>query len=162
MADKEIKIEIEKEKSSTLSEELKQNIINGFKINHMKMKDGDTSIVLWESFNWDFNHKNEYLPKELLNCTVVNREINFSSKEEIEDLRLIQNFYVYGELIEVSKFAFGFVIPNSTNNWEQYITSKSPEEMIPYDKLSGNLVVETIFYSGDAVFLRNRVRIFYK
>ena len=126
------------------------------------MKDGDTSAVLWESYSWDFDHKDEYLPKEILNCAVINREVNFSSKEEIQDLKLTQNFYLFGELLEVTKFEFGFVIPNSTNNWEQYIKSKEPDEMIPYNILSGNLSVETIFYSGDTLLLKNRVRIYYK
>jgi len=152
----------DKDKSTLIADELKQKMVEGFKINFMKMKDGETNEVLWESHNWDFNNKDENLPKELLNCAVVCREINFSSKEEIKELQLIQNFYLYNELIEVTRFAFGFVIPNSTNNWEQYINSKGPEEMLPYNILSGNLNVETIFYSGDTVLIKNRIKIYYK
>jgi len=147
---------------AVLTEEEKEKLTQGFKINYMKMKDGDNGEVLWESFNWDVNHKVEVLPKELLNCATVNREINFSSAEQIEDLQLIQNFYLLNELIDVTRFKFGFVIPNSTNNWEQYINSKGPEEMIPYNLLSGKLVVETIFYSGDTILIKNRLKIYYK
>ena len=138
-----------------------QKIKEGFKINSMKMKDGSNGKVMWNCSEWDLNEdrKSENLPKEILNCKEVVREVNFSSRELIENLELIQNFYLQGELIESSRFCFGFVIPNSTNNWEQMISAK--EEMIPYEILSGNLNVETVFISNGHVISRNNVLIYY-
>ncbi len=163
-----------------------ESISKGFKINHMKMKDGSNGNVLWEKSNWnleddyhlqDFKHKNlnskevremnkiafkshnENLPKELLECKSIVREINFSSADSIENFEIVQNYYLSGELIETTKFHFGFVIPNSTNNWEQIIEAK--KEMIPYSILSGKLKVETIFLADGEIFKKNYFTIFY-
>ena len=86
--------------NSELSEHLLK-IKQGLKINHMQMKDGSNGKVLWESKNWDLNSSShtEKLTKELLNCKVVIRNVNFSSVEQIEDLELVQNFYLMGELL---------------------------------------------------------------
>ena len=136
-------------------------IKEGFKINSMKMKDGLNGKVMWSCSEWDLNEerKSENLPKELLQCKEVVREVNFSSRELIENLELIQNFYLQGELLESTRFIFGFVIPNSTNNCEQTIAAK--EEMIPYEILSGNLNVETIFLANGIVVSKNDVLIYY-
>jgi len=133
----------------------------GFKINFMKMKNGEDSKVLWECKEWDLKveNKTQNLPKEILDCNLVMREINFSSVDAIENLELVQNYYLQGELIESSRFYFGFVIPNSTNNWEQLIEAK--EDMIPYQILSGNLNVETIFLSNGHVIFKNNILIYY-
>lgn len=146
-----------------ISEEELDRVKSGFKINHLKMKDGDNGIVMWDTSNFDLdeNDKHEDLPKELLDCKVVVREVNFSSIEKIADLELIQNFYLYGELIESARFYFGFVIPNSTNNWEQVVEAKSPEEMLSYEELSGNLVVEILFLTKGELIVRNRIVINY-
>jgi retinal rod rhodopsin-sensitive cGMP 3',5'-cyclic phosphodiesterase subunit delta len=151
----------DEDNGSTMISSKQQKIKDGFKINYMKMKDGTNGNVLWECKEWDISveEKSENLPKELLNCKEVVREINFSSKEVIEDLELIQNFYLYEELIESSRFFFGFVIPNSTNNWEQIIEAK--DEMIPYTVLSGNLNVETLFLSKGHIIFKNFIKIFY-
>jgi len=58
-------------------------------------------------------------------------------------------------------FDFGFVIPGSTNSWEQTIMSAPKEEMLPASVLSGNLVVESTFFSGDCRLGTTRVRIVY-
>lgn len=140
---------------------LLEKIKSGFKINSMKMKDGSTGKVMWECNNFDLNLEDhaETLPKEILLCLEVVREINFSSIELIEDLELIQNFYLGTDLIESSRFMFGFVIPNSTNNWEQMIEAK--DEMIPYEILSGNLKVETTFLTNGQVICTNLITIYY-
>lgn len=138
-------------------------IKDGFKINFMKMKDGSNGKVMWETSNFDLQstHHEENLPKELLQCSEVVREINFSSKEKITDLELVQQFYLMGELIETSRFFFGFVIPNSTNNWEQIVEAKPPEEILPWNLLSGNLVVEVMFLTMGELIIRNSITINY-
>jgi retinal rod rhodopsin-sensitive cGMP 3',5'-cyclic phosphodiesterase subunit delta len=140
-----------------------QLIKSGFKINHMKMKNGENGETLWscEEYNLEDENTSQNLPKEILECSVITREINFSSLQAIDNLELIQNFYLNEELIESSRFYFGFVIPNSTNNWEQVIEAKPKEEMIPYQILSGHLLVETIFISSNAVVFKNRCLIYY-
>jgi retinal rod rhodopsin-sensitive cGMP 3',5'-cyclic phosphodiesterase subunit delta len=59
-------------------------------------------------------------------------------------------------------YDFGFVIPGSTNAWEHTIEAADPEEMLPAETLSGHLVTETTFYSGEAVLGTMRVRVFYE
>ena len=136
-------------------------IKKGFRINWMKMKDGTTGKVLWESKEWDLDSENktENFPKEMLKCKEIVREINFSSIEKITNLECVQNFYLKNELVESSRFYFGFVIPNSTNNWEQIIEAR--DEMIPIQILSGNLVVETLFLTNGIVISENNVLIYY-
>ena len=64
-----------------------------------------------------------------------------------------------GHIVEQLDFNFGFVIPNSTNNWEQIIEAR--DEMIPYSILSGKLKVETVFFADGEIFLKNYITIFY-
>ena len=101
------------------NDELYEKIKSGFKINQMQMKDGDNGKVMWESKNWDLNilTRTEKITKDLLKCKTIIRNVNFSSVEPIQDLELVQNFYLMGELLESCRFKFGFVIPNSTNDW---------------------------------------------
>src|SRR5690242_9982965 len=96
-------------------DEVCDKIKEGFKINSMSMKDAKNGHVWWQVANWNLNEDNkvEYFPKELLTCSEIVREVNFSSKEPIENLELVQEFYLHSELIESSRFFFGFVIPNS-------------------------------------------------
>lgn len=144
--------------------EISNNILTeDFKINSIRMKDGKDGKVLWETKKYSLQDINttEEIPKDILNCKEVIREINFSSKSMINDLELVQNFYLNGELIETNRFYFGFVIPHSTNNWEQVIEAKAPEEMIPVEILSGNLLVEVLFLAKGEVIARSCSRIYY-
>ena len=147
--------------NSELNEHLLK-IKQGLKINHMQMKDGSNGKVLWESKNWDLNSSShtEKLTKELLNCKVVIRNVNFSSVEQIEDLELVQNFYLMGDLLETSRFKFGFVIPGSTNDWEQIIEAKE-DGVLPAEILSGKLHVETYFLCQNKVLWKNKILIYY-
>ena len=134
----------------------------GFKVNHMQMRDGNDGKVMWEVKSWDLtkpNHK-EKITKELLKCKIITRNINFSSVEAIEDLELVQNFYLMGELFESSKFKFGFVIPGSTNDWEQIIMAKE-DGVLPAEVLSGKLQVETYFLIKGKVLYKNKILIYY-
>ena len=137
-------------------------IKEGFKVNHMQMRDGNDGKVMWEVKSWDLtkpNHK-EKITKELLKCKIITRNINFSSVEAIEDLELVQNFYLMGELFESSKFKFGFVIPGSTNDWEQIIMAKE-DGVLPAEVLSGKLQVETYFLIKGKVLYKNKILIYY-
>ena len=100
-----------------------------------------------------------HIPAEILECDAVSREINFSSKEAIQDFRLEQRVYFDGSCIEEWIFPFGFVIPNSTNTWQQAIEAAG--EMLPAEVISGKLTIETAFYDGKLFIAKTVVRIFY-
>ena len=55
-----------------------------------------------------------------------------------------------GHVVEQLDFNFGFVIPNSTNSWDQTIEADMGNVM-PAEVLSGNLVVDTFFLSGEQI-----------
>ena len=139
-----------------------EKIKSGFKINLIQMKDGDSGKMMWDCKDWDFSSPNQIvkISKELLKCKIIKRNVNFSSVEKIEDLELIQNFYLMGELFESSRFKFGFVIPNSTNDWEQIIEAKE-DGVLPAEVLSGKLKVETLFLCEGKIIIKNKILIYY-
>ena len=137
-----------------------------------------------------FTFLTEEIPKEVLKCKAISREITFHSEEQLDGFRLQQRVYFMGTCIEgidlfFSRltivfpfvftcllvptglfqsewfFAFGFVMPNSTNSWQQTIDAAAPEEMLSAEALSGNVVFETSFYDGDEFMCKNSVRIYY-
>ena len=67
-----------------------------------------------------------------------------------------------GNVIEEWDFKFGFVMPGSTNNWEQIIDAADKEEMIPADVLSGNMIIQTYFYSGDNLIHTTKMTVIYE
>ena len=139
-----------------------EKIKSGFKINLIQMKDGDSGKMMWDCKDWDLSSPNQTvkISKELLKCKIIKRNVNFSSVEKIEDLELIQNFYLMGELFESSRFKFGFVIPNSTNDWEQIMVAKE-DGVLPAEILSGKLQVETLFLIQGRILYKNRILIYY-
>lgn len=72
----------------------------------------------------------------------------FYSKRVIEDFKIVQRMVLHGQTVEQLEFKFGFVIPNSQNSWDQIIEADQ-KNMLPKEVLSGNLVVDTFFKSGD-------------
>ena len=137
-------------------------IKEGFRVNHMQMKDGNNGKVMWEVKSWDLNKPDhtENITKELLKCKIIVRNINFSSVEAIDELELVQNFYLMGELFESCRFRFGFVIPGSTNDWEQILLAKE-DGVLPAEVLSGKLQVETFFLIKGRVLYKNKILIYY-
>lgn len=137
-------------------------IFSGFSISSIKMKDFGTGEVLWKHDNWDFNSLVEaHVPKSILDCKAVSREIYFSSVSEISKLSLLQKVKLNEHVIEEWSFEFGFVIPNSANSWEQVIYAAKPEEMLPAEELSGNITIETIFFQDSEIIHSSSVRVFY-
>ena len=143
-------------------EEEFNKIKKGFRVNHMQMKNGENGEVMWEVKSWDLTKENhtENITKELLKCKRIIRNVNFSSDEKIDDLELVQNFYLMGELFESSRFRFGFVIPGSTNDWEQIMIAKE-DGVLPVEVLSGKLQVETLFLIQGKILYKNRILIYY-
>ncbi|XP_034825468.1 retinal rod rhodopsin-sensitive cGMP 3',5'-cyclic phosphodiesterase subunit delta [Maniola hyperantus] len=141
-----------------------KSILNGFQINHMNLRDVDTGKILWQHnedmSNPDVEHEAR-VPKRILKCRVVSREMNFSSIESMDKFRLEQKVLFKGRCLEEWFFEFGYVIPNSTNTWQSIIESAPESQMMPANVLNGNVVIETKFFDGDLLITTSRVRLFY-
>ena len=69
----------------------------------MNLRDAETGRILWQS-NDDLSipdvvHEAR-IPKSILKCKAVSREINFSSAEQIDQFRLEQRVYLKDNIIE--------------------------------------------------------------
>jgi len=134
-------------------------------INWMNMKDASTGRLMWRSANWGPDiyeyEKSEHLPKAILQCRSVSREINFSSRHELRSFHIEQYVYLHGHCIEQWSFHFGFVMPGSTNTWQQVIAAAAPDQMLDPTLLSGNVTFETHFFDGDRALCKSVVRLHY-
>ena len=142
----------------------KEDILKGFRVNWMNLRDADTGNILWQG-NQDLSasevEHEARVPKKVLKCRAVSREINFSSIEPIEKFRLEQKVLYRGRTLEEWHFEFGFVIPNSTNTWQSLIEAAPESQMMPARVLNGNVVIETKFYNSDMEISVSKVRLFY-
>ncbi|KAK2168848.1 hypothetical protein NP493_1216g00047 [Ridgeia piscesae] len=132
--------------------------------NWMNLRDADSGKVLWQS-NEDLSQPDveheARVPKKILKCRAVSRELNFTSKEPMERFRLEQKVLFRGKCLEEWYFEFGFVIPDSTNTWQSIIEAAPESQMMPANVLNGNVIIETTFYDGDLMVSTSKVRIFY-
>ncbi|OQR76605.1 cGMP-phosphodiesterase-like, partial [Tropilaelaps mercedesae] len=101
------------------------------------------------------------VPKKILKCRAVSREINFSSSQQLDKFRLEQKVMFKGRVLEEWFFEFGFVIPMSTNTWQSIIEAAPESQMMPANVLNGNLVIETEFYDGENLLSKSAVRLYY-
>ncbi|RWS03947.1 retinal rod rhodopsin-sensitive cGMP 3' [Dinothrombium tinctorium] len=139
-------------------------ILAGFRVNYLNLRDADTGDILWESKDDLSKPDKEHearVPKSILKCRAVSREVNFSSLESIEKLKLEQRVFFKGRCLEEWFFEFGYVIPNSTNTWQSLIEAAPESQMMPADVLNGNLVIETKFFDDNLLVSTSRVRIYY-
>ena len=79
----------------------------------------------------------------------------------IKKLRLLQIVHFNDVPTEFFEFKFGFVIPGSTNTWQQVMDSAEEEEMMSAEVLSGNLLVEVRFFDDEMFICLSKIRIFY-
>ena len=125
-----------------------------FKLVMMQMRNADNmKQTFWKVEDWDLTSQEEQkveLPAEMLKCAAISREIVFYSKNLIENFAIVQKMSMLGQEIERLQFKFGFVIPGSTNSWDQIIEADQPN-LLPAEVLSGNLCVDTYFMSGEKV-----------
>ncbi|CAH2979568.1 unnamed protein product [Chilo suppressalis] len=123
-----------------------------------------TGKILWQHnedmSNPDVEHEAR-VPKRILKCRVVSRELNFSSVESMERFRLEQKVLFKGRCLEEWFFEFGYVISNSCNTWQSMIESAPESQMMPANVLNGNVVIETKFFDGDMLITTSKVRLFY-
>ena len=143
-----------------------RNIADGFRINFMTMSNATTGEEIWNSgTQWDKglfeNELEAHVPASILGCPAVAREINFSSREEIENFRLEQRVYFQGMLMEEWFFDFGFVIPGSTNSWQSTIEAAGEGNMMPASLLNGRVQIVTSFFDGPLFVSKSTVRVFY-
>ncbi|XP_062987828.1 retinal rod rhodopsin-sensitive cGMP 3',5'-cyclic phosphodiesterase subunit delta [Elgaria multicarinata webbii] len=154
-------------RSRTMSgqeEERAKEILRGFKLNWMNLRDAETGKILWqgtEDLSVPGVEHEARVPKKILKCKAVSRELNFSSTEQMEKFRLEQKVYFKGQCLEEWFFEFGFVIPNSTNTWQSLIEAAPESQMMPANVLTGNVIIETKFYDDDLLVSTSRVRLFY-
>lgn len=141
-----------------------RSIMDGFHLNWMNLRDATSGKVLWQGTEDLSKPEKEHearVPKKILKCKAVSREINFSSKESMDKFRLEQKVYFKGKVLEEWYFQFGFVIPDSTNTWQSTIEAAPQGQMMPASALSGNVVIETSFFDEDLLVSKSRVRVFY-
>ncbi|XP_059091420.1 retinal rod rhodopsin-sensitive cGMP 3',5'-cyclic phosphodiesterase subunit delta-like, partial [Tigriopus californicus] len=141
-----------------------EDILKGFKVNWMNLRDSDTGKILWqgnEDVSLPDDEHEARVPKKILKCRAVSREINFSSIEPMEKFRLEQRVLYRGRCLEEWHFEFGFVIPNSTNTWQSLIEAAPESQMMPARVLNGNVVIETKFFDDDLEVSTSKVRLFY-
>jgi len=140
------------------------DILKGFRVNWVNLRDNDSGKILWQG-NMDISLGEEEheakVPKKILKCAAVSREINFSSIEPMEKFRLEQKVLYRNRCLEEWKFDFGFVIPNSTNTWESLIEAAPESQMMPARVLNGNVVIETTFFEGDQEISTSKIRLYY-
>ena len=147
-----------------MGEQKASTIMKGFLLHSMTLSDADNGKVLWESGEWGrdvfLRVKEAHVPRSVLSCRSVSREITFGSEEAIQNLRLVQRVFLHSECIENWKFTFGFVIPGSTNTWQSTIEAAS-DGVLPVEVLSGNTVIETTFFDGDLFLCKGTVVVYY-
>ncbi|XP_028338468.1 retinal rod rhodopsin-sensitive cGMP 3',5'-cyclic phosphodiesterase subunit delta isoform X4 [Physeter macrocephalus] len=134
------------------------------KRNWMNLRDAETGKILWqgtEDLSVPGVEHEARVPKKILKCKAVSRELNFSSAEQMEKFRLEQKVYFKGQCLEEWFFEFGFVIPNSTNTWQSLIEAAPESQMMPASVLTGNVIIETKFFDDDLLVSTSRVRLFY-
>eukprot|EP00047_Mylnosiga_fluctuans_P004635 m.235691 g.235691 ORF g.235691 m.235691 type:complete len:151 (-) comp12860_c0_seq1:81-533(-) len=139
-------------------------IRTGFKLNSMNLRDGESGKILWQS-DEDLSTPDAVhdarVPKQILKCKSVSREINFSSQEEMQSFRLHQRVLFKGNLLEEWHFDFGFVMPGSTNTWQSVIDAAPESQMMSAKALTGNVIIETLFYDGELLISTSRVCVHY-
>ena len=79
----------------------------------------------------------------------------------MSQLKVVQRVMLHGLCIEEWNFEFGFVIPGSTNTWQQIIHASAEGSMMDASELSGNLIIESRFSNGDEHVASCSVRISY-
>ncbi|XP_020617005.1 retinal rod rhodopsin-sensitive cGMP 3',5'-cyclic phosphodiesterase subunit delta-like [Orbicella faveolata] len=93
----------------------KDEILKGFKLNWMNLRDADSGKVLWQGSDDlsvpDQEHEAR-VPKKILKCKAVSRELNFSSEQEMTKFRLEQKVLFKGKCLEGKKVKFAYFINN--------------------------------------------------
>ena len=143
-----------------------KEILNGFKLISLTLKNADTGEKVWSSQDWGSDVfttvKEAHLPARMLSFPAVGREIIFSTEQALKGFRIEQKVFVHGQPIEQWNFDFGFVIPGSENSWETIVYAAGEGNMMPAAVLSGNMFIVTSFFVGDLFISKSVVQVFYE
>ncbi|KAB0360425.1 hypothetical protein FD755_008481 [Muntiacus reevesi] len=123
--------------------------------NWMNLRDAETGKILWqgtEDLSVPGVEHEARVPKKILKCKAVSRELNFSSAEQMEKFRLEQKVYFKGQCLEEWFFEFGFVIPNSTNTWQSLIEAAPESQMMPASVLTKSMIIYSGYLSSVLLF----------
>ncbi|CAD8180543.1 unnamed protein product [Paramecium octaurelia] len=140
-----------------------QKIKDGFQIQKVIMKDSETQQVYWDSSSEKITQDimDITLDPKIITSKAATRSIQFSTKEKLQDLILIQDAYLHDQKIEHFVFKFGFVMPETVNTWDSTIVNRPPEQMLSKEIQSGNLIVDIQMFEQDHLIFNVKVRIFY-
>ncbi|VDP90072.1 unnamed protein product [Echinostoma caproni] len=89
-------------------------ILRGFKLNWMNLRDAESGKILWQStddFSVPGKEHQAMVPKKILRCKAVSREINFSSSEALQKFWLEQKVFFKDQPVEDNTF----ICPSSTS-----------------------------------------------
>eukprot|EP00761_Pharyngomonas_kirbyi_P010079 gb/GECH01010097.1/.p1 GENE.gb/GECH01010097.1/~~gb/GECH01010097.1/.p1 ORF type:complete len:135 (+),score=3.84 gb/GECH01010097.1/:1-405(+) len=117
----------------------------------MDVRDAESGNTLtsvdWSSKDMFTGQHALTIPKAILECRAVTRELTFSiGPQPIQDLAVTQKVLLHRTLIEEWHFNFGFAIPSSTNTWST--TLEAADEMLPAQTLRfayGNFMRLSLF-----------------
>ncbi|KYN33442.1 Retinal rod rhodopsin-sensitive cGMP 3',5'-cyclic phosphodiesterase subunit delta, partial [Trachymyrmex septentrionalis] len=140
-----------------------KDILRSFQINWIKLYDADSKEILWGS-NRDLSAPDVeheiHVPKKILQCRAVLREINFSSAKSMERFRLEQKVLFKERCLEELFFEFGPVEPYTSITWKNSILASSESPMMSANILNGNVVIKTKFFDDDLLISISRIRLF--
>ncbi len=101
------------------------------------------------------------LPTNILDRKAVLREMNFSTVEELKNLRLVHFAKFKGKLLEKTNFDMGSVKGGTINTWISTIGAAPESQMMPAKVLSGKMTIETEFYDEDEKFATSTIKLFF-
>lgn len=124
----------------------------------------DNGKIIWHEAR-DFSDSNEIhearVPTSILDVRAMLREINFSTKEELKNFRIVQMARYKGKLLEQWAFTMGGVKPCTTNTWVSTIEAAPESQLMPIKALNGNVTIETEFYDDELLFTKSVITLYY-
>ncbi|KAL7299927.1 hypothetical protein TKK_0007247 [Trichogramma kaykai] len=138
-------------------------LLQNFQVNWTNLRD-DTGKLLWqgnEDLSCPDTEQQVHVPKEILKCQTVTREMSFTSVEQMEQFRIEQRVLFKGRVFEEWFFEFGPVQACSTNVWQSSFRAAPESQIMPAKVLDGNIIIETNYFNEVECFASSRLRLFY-
>lgn len=132
--------------------------------NWIKLTNADDGKTIWQEAK-DFSDPNIIhevrVPTSILDVRAMQREINFSTAEVLQNFRIVQMAKFKGKLLEQWAFTMGHVKPCTTNSWISTIEAAPESQMMPAKVLNGKVTIETEFYDDEEKFSTSVIKLFY-
>ena len=79
-------------------------------------------------------------------------------RDQIEEFRMIERHYFRDRLVKSYDFAFGFVIPNSTNTWDAVYSLPPLDEDLISEMIASpfETVSDSFYFVGDRLVMHNK------